>query len=396
MRPHHRLLRSVAFVSLTWSVTGACGVAQAQNIKWGPLQMTGGVQAGAEFLDNANTSPNHPKADVLLTLGPTLNGGIYLPFAGGEQFTLTMAATYTQSLFGVTPDSFGAPLTAALTLPLYVAEWNVVVSDTFNFTNDPLANTFAVNRTTVEEYLNLVGASATRQFGKFSTTYAVQRTDYIYPSDSTQEETDCQFSFTPSFMLAQGYSVFVRTSYGLSYLADTALQDSDGYSIDCGVNGQITPSLNGVISLGFSHEQLEARGTNTVHNIDGVDSNVTLSYTHPLRPNTTHSISFYRSPGVALLLRSSSITQATGVNYTISHRLNRYLTLSPQVGWMHLVSLYSTGEVADLVQVGFGVQRTFTKHLTGSFSYLYQTRSSNIPANSYDENEVTINANYTF
>ncbi len=69
MRPHHRLLRSVAFVSLTWSVIGACGVAQAQNIKWGPLQMTGGVQAGAEFLDNANTSPNHPKADVLLTLG---------------------------------------------------------------------------------------------------------------------------------------------------------------------------------------------------------------------------------------------------------------------------------------------------------------------------------------
>jgi hypothetical protein len=256
-------------------------VAQAQNFKWGPLQMTGGVEAGADFRDNANTSPNHPKADVLLTLGPTLSGGVYLPFAGGEQFTLTMAATYSQSLTGVTPDSFGAPLTASLQLPMYVAEWTVLVFETFNFTNDPLQNTFAVNRTTVEEYLNLVGANATRQFGKFSTTFAVQRTDYIYPSDSTQEETDYQFSFTPSFMLAEGYSVFVRTSYGLTYLADPTLQDSDGYSIDAGVNGQITPSLNGTISLGFTHEQLEASGTNSVHNIDGVDSNVTLSYTHP-------------------------------------------------------------------------------------------------------------------
>lgn len=368
----------------------------AQNFKWGPVQMTGGVEAGADFRDNANTSPNHPKGDVLLTLGPTLSGGVYLPFAGGEQLTLTMAATYTRSLTGVTPDSFGAPLTAALTLPMYVAEWTVLVFDNFNFTNDPLENTFAVNRTRVEEYLNLVGGSATKQFGKFATTFAVQRTDYIYPSDSTQEETDYQFSFTPSFMLAQGYSVFVRTSYGLTYLADPTLQDSTGYSIDAGVNGQITPSLNGTISLGWTHEQLTASGTNTAQNIDGVDSNVTLSYTHPLRPNTTHSISFYRNPGVALLLKSSSITQATGVNYIISHRLNRYLTLSPQIGWTHLESLSGSKEVADILQVGFGLQRTFTRHLTASFSYLYQTRSSNIPANGYDVNDVSISANYTF
>jgi hypothetical protein len=368
----------------------------AQNIKYGPFQMTGGFTAGADFRDNANTSPNHPKADLLLTLGPTINGGIYLPFAGGEQFTLTMAASYSHSVFGVEGDSFGAPLTASLQLPIYVAEWTVLVFDTFNFTNDPLENTFAVNRTRVEEYFNLVGASATRQFGKFATTFAFQRSDYIYPSDQTQEETDYQFSFTPSFMLAQGYSVFLRTSYGLTYLADPSLQDSAGFSIDAGVNGQITPSLNGTISLGWTHERLEAAGTNTAQNIDGVDSNVTLSYTHPLRPNTTHSLSFYRDPGVALLLKSSSITQATGVNYIISHRLNRFLTLSPQIGWTHLVALAGTREVADIIQVGFGVQRTFTKHLTGSFSYLYQTRESNIPANSYDVNDVSISANYTF
>jgi len=372
--------------------------ASAQNIKWGPFQGSGGFAAGAEFLDNANTSHDHPKADVLLTIGPTLSGGIYLPFAGGEQFTLTMAATYVQSLTGVTPDSFGAPLNATLTLPVYVAKWNVVLSDTFSFTNDPLQNTFAVNRSALEEYLNIASASATRQFGKFATTFAVQRSDYIYPSVSTQGQTDYQFSFTPSFMLQEGYSVFVRTSYGLTYVVGPGLQDSAGYSIDAGVNGQITPSLSGTIELGWTHEHLDPSGTNTARNIDGVDSNVTLSYTHPLRPNTTHSISFYRNPGVALLLLNSSITQATGVNYTISHRLNRSLTLSPQIGWVHLVSLVgnATSETADFIQVGFGLQRTFTRHLTGSFSYVHQTRDSSIPANTYDVNEVSVSANYTF
>jgi hypothetical protein len=198
--------------------------------------------------------------------------------------------------------------------------------------------------------------------------------------------------------LQEGYSVFVRTSYGLTYVVGPGLQDSAGYSIDAGVNGQITPSLSGTIELGWTHEHLDPSGTNTARNIDGVDSNVTLSYTHPLRPNTTHSISFYRNPGVALLLLNSSITQATGVNYTISHRLNRSLTLSPQIGWVHLVSLVgnATSETADFIQVGFGLQRTFTRHLTGSFSYVHQTRDSSIPANSYDVNEVSVSANYTF
>ena len=121
-----------------------------------------------------------------------------------------MAATYSQSLTGVQPDTFGAPLNAALVLPIYVAEWNVVLSDSFSFENDPLDSTFAVNRTQVEEYSNVASASATRQLGKFSATFAAQRTDDIYPSDPSQEETDYLFSFTPAYFFREGYSVFLR------------------------------------------------------------------------------------------------------------------------------------------------------------------------------------------
>ena len=204
----------------------------AQNVNWGPFQMTAGATAGVDIRDNANLSPNHPKADVLLSIGPTLTGGIYLPFAGGEKLTLTLAAAYTQSLTGVTPDTFGAPLTVSLTLPMYVAEWTVLVYDTYDYTTDPLNNTFAVNRTALEENSNLAGASAVRQFGKLLTTFAAQRTDLIYPTDSSQSETDYQFSFTPSFILTEGYSVFVRGGYGLTYVVGPGLRDSDGYSID--------------------------------------------------------------------------------------------------------------------------------------------------------------------
>jgi hypothetical protein len=396
MRPHHRFQKTVLLWVLLWVGLGLGRAAIAQNVQWGPFRANAGFTVGADYRDNANTSPNHPRQDVLLTMGPTFTGGMFLPFSGGEEFDLTLAATYSHSLNNITPDSFGAPMTATLTLPIYVEQWNVVFADSFNFQNDPLQNTFAVNRTQVKEYSNTGSASATRQLGKFAVTFAAQRYDTYFPNDPNQEETDYQFSFTPSFALREGYSVFIRNSYGLVYLNDPTLRDSTGYSFEAGVNGQITPSLFGTISLGWSHSQLAATKTNGVDNIDGVDSQVSLSYTHPLRPNTTHSLSFFRSPGVALLLKDSSITETYGVAYTISHRLNRNLTLSPEVTWTHLKSLSGSMEVADIVQVGFSLQRTFTKHLSSTFSYTYQTRSSDLPGSSYDVNDMSLTANYTF
>src|SRR5271170_6121061 len=98
MRPPHRFQRNVLFLLLLSWATGLPGVAMAQNIQWGPFRMNAGFTAGADYRDNANTSPNNPKPDLLLTLGPTITGGVFLPFAGGEQFTLTMAATYSYSV----------------------------------------------------------------------------------------------------------------------------------------------------------------------------------------------------------------------------------------------------------------------------------------------------------
>jgi hypothetical protein len=397
MRPPQRFQRYALFLLLLWWATGLPGVAVAQeNVQWGPFRVNAGFTVGADFRDNANTSENHPKSDVLLTMGPTVNGGIFLPFAGGEQFTLSMAATYTHSVEHTQPDGFGAPLTATLSLPIYVAEWNLLFTDNFNFSNDPLEKTFAFNVATITEYANIATASATRQLGKFAVTFAAQRYDTFFPSDADQEETDYTFSFTPSFTLREGYSVFMRTAYGLTYLQDPTLQDSEGYSIDVGVTGQITPSLNGTISGGWTHEELEAGGTNKASVVTGIDSTVTLSYTHPLRPNTTHSISFFRNPGVPLLLKSSSITQATGVDYSISHRLNRYVTLSPDVSYTYLKSLGGSMEVADFISAGFTLQRGFTQRLTGTFAYRYLVRSSNLPDASYTVNDISINMNYRF
>ena len=396
MRHYHRLRCGVIpWLPLVLALTVG-QVSVAQNIKYGPFRMDLGFTLGADFRDNANASQNHPKADAQLTLGPTLSGGVFLPFAGGEEFTLTLAAIYSHSITGVQADTFGAPLTATLVLPIYVAQWNVVLSDSYNRQNDPLETTFAANRTQVLEDQNIASISATRQLGKFSVTLAAQRIDQMYPQDPSQEQADYQFSFTPAYFFREGYSVFIRNTYGINELDDPALRDSIGYSTELGLNGQITKSLSGTISLGWSHSELEATKTNGVDHIDGVSSTVSLSYTHPLRPNTTHSLSFFHSPGITLQLKDSNITETTGVNYNIAHRLNRYMTISPSVTWTRLHSLSGSTETADLIVVGISLQRQFTKQLIGSLAYQYQTRKSDVNGLSYDVNEVTVNFNYTF
>jgi hypothetical protein len=396
MRQYYRLRRGViSWLWILWALA-ATHSAIAQNIQSGPFRLDLGFTTGADYRDNANLSENHPKSDVLLTVGPTLSGGVFLPFEGGEEFTLTLSATYTHSVTGVQGDSFGAPLVAALVLPIYVAEWNVVLSDNFTYQDDPLDTTFAANRAQATQYINTASASATRQLGKFSATFAAQRTDDFYPDDPTLEQVDYVFSFTPAYFFREGYSVFIKNSYGINELSDPTLRDSTGYSVDLGVNGQITKSLNGTISLGWSHLELAPTKTNSTKDIDGVDAAVSLSYTHPLRPNTTHTFSFFHSPGISLGLENSSIQETTGLNYTLAHRLNRYMTLAPSVGWTHLESLSGSREIADIIVVGFRLQRQFTKKLTGSFAYQYQTRNSNLSGQSYDVNDVSVNLNYTF
>src|SRR5271154_2456918 len=112
MRQHHRLRRGItSWLWILWALA-VTHPAAAQNIQTGPFRLNMGLTAGADFRDNANLSENHPKADVLLSIVPPLSGGVFLPFAGGEEFTLTAAATYSQSLTGAQPDTFGAPLTA--------------------------------------------------------------------------------------------------------------------------------------------------------------------------------------------------------------------------------------------------------------------------------------------
>jgi hypothetical protein len=373
----------------------------AQTLRLGPINLNVGATAGFEYTDNANSSETDRKPDLRLTVGPTLSGGITLPISlrGGEKLTIqtSFSYTYKMSLIEDPTESFGSPISASLVLPIAVERWTILVSDSFSFSNEPLETTFAFNQGKASRYSNVAALSATRQLGRFAVTLAGQRSDAINPDDPVADTTTYQFSFTPAFYFRENYSIFLRNTVSFDELADKTQPSSTGFSSEIGLSGQITPQLVGSVSLGYSHSTIDGVGTNSESNVDGISSTIALSYAHPLRPNTSHSLSFFRSPGVSALLKNTALTETTGITYTISHRLSRHITLSPSLTYTHLEAIGGTSdEKTDIVQVGIGLGRSFTRHLSGSVSYRFQLRDSNLAGGSYYVNTVNANLSYTF
>jgi len=154
--------------------------------------------------------------------------------------------------------SFSSPVVTDVNIPISIGQWRFVASDAFTFENDDLDSAVAIGQPKTTQYNNLAAASLTRNFGKSLVTFGAQRTDKFSPTDPDLEETVDQFSFTPGFIIRDNYTLFWRTTYGLVYLADPKLQDSEGISSEIGVAGQITPYLNGTVSVGYAHSHLKS------------------------------------------------------------------------------------------------------------------------------------------
>jgi len=383
---------------------GWCLETGAETLHWGPFHATLGLQAGVSYTDNVKTSQTNEQGDIGISFGPVVNAGLSLPIiTSGREELMTVSTSlgfsYKRYLRRGQASNFNSPIGFTLTLPLHVQEWLVNVNDSFRFTNDPLESALAVSVTTVEQYSNTASISGMRRFGRFALTLAAQRSDKWAPSMPSTEESINSFSITPSVFLQENFSVFWANSIGFVFPEDLKTR-SNGINMTStiGVAGQITPVLSGSIGVGYVHSEFDsivtATGPQPGGKTDGVSANVGLSYAHPLRPNTAHSISLTYSPGVTATLNNSNFQTSYGGAYTIAHRLNAYLTLSPQVSWMRTISEggLSHSEM-DMMAVQIALSRSFGSHLSGTINCRHQETSGQT---SYKVNIISLQLNYMF
>ena len=402
-----RLLVAIGFiVFFTLPVHGQ------QTFVMGPIHGNVGVQAGVQYTDNLNNSPSKQSAFSILG-GPTFNGGITLPVhfgsSLGDEMTLNAGFSYQEQYYLTTnymTQSFSSPLSVNLMIPMRFGEWKASVGDTFSYEDVDLDSAVLANEQQVKEYNNTASINFDRNFGKTALSLSAARIDKISSAPS-QSETDYNFSVTPAYILRENYRLFWANTYGMSFPDDYTRQNTESYSSEIGVSGQITPYFNGSIQAGYALTHLDEKvarlSTGATTNLPaqwsgGPSASMTGSYTHPLNPNTTYSFSAFYSPGVTALLTSSSAQSVLGVTVSIAHRLTKTLTLAPTAQWTHVESIggVNSSEKDDILSTGMTLTRQFSRHLSASIEYRYINKTSNLPLSTYDVTQITAQATYTF
>ncbi len=384
------------------------------NLQLGPFyaRSTVGFGTSVTYTDNVDLKEHHPKSDTLVDFGPTIamdvglnqGAGPTVRLPGGEEFSvrLNLNVGTTYSVRSGLVQTYGAPISANATIPLYIhyLGWTVALSDNFNSTRRTLDTTFGFGTRDIPVYDNDATLSAYQSFGRITLTLAAVRSDQIVQDHQfgDQQYTRYSFSMTPSYAINETLSAFWANSYNITKVNTSNGQNSQSWSSSVGVNGLITRQISGSVSVGYTHNTTEGTNGAPASVNDGINNAINLNYANPLRPETSYSLSFFHNLDVPTGLVGSSVTEAYGANFVISHQLSPLLTLAPRVSWIHQNSLQSVApaETVDIITVGLGFTRQFSSHLSASLQYNYQTRNSNINGQSYEENRVSISANYTF
>jgi hypothetical protein len=360
-----------------------------------------GISTGLEFTDNWDQSQTNREWDLKWTLTPNIAETYKLPF-GNSQLTLANSFTFKRSLLGREDDTFDSPASANLGLAGRLGGWDFTLSEMFSFNNQPLESTLAIGEQKTAQYSNTARLSMDRRFGKLGLALGFRRSDEISPEEPDTEETTYELSATPSYYFSPDLSLFWSHTIGLVKPSDPARSDSIGYSTSIGLNGRITQTLSGSVGAGFTLTHLDPISNTTTNipaeDLPGFNAVLALNYAHPLRPNTTHSLSLAHSPGVTALLNESNAQEVTSATYMLLHRLNRGLTLSPSVQWTHLRDIGSggAGEVTDLIRLGASLGGPVTDEISFSLNYFYQTRMSNLPEETYDAHQLNLNFSQRF
>lgn len=394
-------------------------------INWWLFHGTLGYESGFEYTDNLDNNTAYTE-NVYWFHRPVIEGGIELPIpiqiqssaTGSEADTLTINTGVSYDVKysasgNKRQDGFSSPVSADLRIPFSIGNWKILVTDGFSFKNNNLEAAVQVNEESIEQYQNLAAINVTRNYGAMVISMSAQRTDDWSPGNPDLENTVQQVTFTPGILIRNTYTLFWQNSYAWVHQVSRSLQDSEGYASSIGVSGQLAPTLNGTVSLGYSHSTLKQKVTGPgdgifggifdpkiieKDNVDGVTSILALNYAHPVNPNTAYTLSLYYTPGVTAVLKNSSLNTTYGVVVSIAHRLTKTVTLEPVFRWTHseAVGRSSSGEVTDVFGVTFGLNREFTQHIRGRINYSYLNRLSNLDLGSYDVNLVTLALTYYF
>jgi hypothetical protein len=191
--------------------------------------------------------------------------------------------------------------------------------------------------------------------------------------------SDATYQFSP------GYSAFLRSEANWRHFEDTPTtnRDSQGFNILAGLEMDLTRIVRGRVGAGYFWQDYDAANLRT---IDGWSYLIGLEW----MPTPLFTVNLLGESKVA----ETTIVGASGrvdrsLALVVDYEFRRNVIISPYAKYTHQSFEGSTRE-DDLFEVGVDVDYLINRHLSASFEYDYENRSSDVAAVDFDSHRVGV------
>ena len=374
----------------------------------GPVQLTLGAYTGVEANDNINTSQFSSQSDVILHAG--LNLGFIWPATEQSELDFYTSAGYGKYLEHPSNDRFEVDPGSALSWNISFEDGTLTFFDQFSDSQSVISEASVTGLSKLPRIDNTAGTRADWQPGRWLFELGYSHDTY-FSDDATYEYLNRNseyFFLRAGHLLAEDTQLGLEASASLTRYQIPIQSNNTSYSLGPYFNWQITDHLNASARGGYTIYVFDANGANQpAQNLDSYYASLTL--THQLTEFVSQKLSIERDISLGLG-EGNNYTEQLTVNYGVSWAATTHLGLSLNLNYADgsqplttqtyvpfygFVS-YIENENYSRVGINPGISYQFTEKLSGSLIYGYWTRTSNLFGNSYQDNDLTLQLNYSF
>jgi hypothetical protein len=374
----------------------------------GPVQLSLGGYAEADFQDNITYVQTDPLADEILHTG--VNVGFYWPVTLQSDLSLNTSIGYAHYLKYSQYDYLEIGPNSALSWNVLFEDGSLTFFDQFTYSQQVVSQAALSGVATFPIFENTAGVRVNWLPNQWAFQAGYSHDDYLSDS-STFEYLDR----SSEYLFARGAWRFAEnTQAGMetsaSYTSYRTSSQNDNYSFSVGpyTEWQITRAIHATLRGGptfylFPYNGSASQGTGVGSYYLGVQ------VSQQLTDFVSHQLNIQRNVSLGVN-QGSQYIEEFNANYSASWAMTRHISLGVGGSYVHgtqvfqnLVTLapgfgflLNQTEVYDLYSVGPSATWQATDKLSTSLGYTYYFRKSDLPDRGYTLNSISLRVNYNF
>ena len=352
-----------------------------------------------EFNDNVNTTSTDPEGDIIQT--PSLSLAISTPITDRSDLSLRFGVGYRAywhnedlSRITITPGS-------AIAYDIQIEDVFITVFDRMSYTEDVTTAPDLANQAQFPRFDNTIGTQLTWIPDRFLVSAG-----YSYQTSLSTEDQFNYYNKSSHLPFARAGYIFSQgaANAGLEFSVtftdyeENINQDSSIVSFGPYMDWQLSDAIQAGLRGGF----LYTANSLTILPEETFDAN---SYYFGL--NVGHQLTDYISQSININhgtrpsdQQGAAFTEETSVSYGVSWAFIDPASIGLNFNYIHGDQTVAAGvtpsEIYDQFRVGIGLSYALAERLSGSLSYGYVVRDSDLPSRGYTQNRVTLGLSYRF